>query len=192
MPELPDRINGEIIEASHMNDAQDRTVQRYTSAANRDTLNPLPVEGQMAWLSDVNQLTTYDGSKWIEYSQPGAIESNFTNPVDAGITAAQDTYQAVASFAITSTGTWTIWADGWIQASLGVDRPTWTIAITVSGVERETTVMSAVDAEMQSPWAFHSTSVFNDGNTVVLSVKRNNIVGTQLAHRFKLSGIRLS
>jgi len=67
MPELPDRINGEIIEAEHMNSAQDRSVQRYADVTQRDSLNPAPEEGQMAWIESVNELQTYTGSAWFGY-----------------------------------------------------------------------------------------------------------------------------
>jgi len=65
MSEIPDRINGEIIEAEHVNTNKDRTVQRYTSASQRASLMPVAVTGDVAWLDDVNQLTIYDGSGWI-------------------------------------------------------------------------------------------------------------------------------
>ncbi len=65
IPELPSRIDGEIIQAEHMNAATIRSVQRYTSAAQRDSLNPAPEEGQPAWLSDVNHLTVWTGTEWI-------------------------------------------------------------------------------------------------------------------------------
>ena len=65
MPELPNRIDGEIIEAAHMNDATIRSVQRYTTAAQRDSLNPAPEEGQPAWISDVNELTFWTGTQWL-------------------------------------------------------------------------------------------------------------------------------
>jgi len=65
MPEIPDRIDGEIIAASHVNTNRDRTIQRYSSASNRDTLMPLPVTGDTAWLDNINQLTIYTGTTWM-------------------------------------------------------------------------------------------------------------------------------
>ncbi len=64
MPELPNRIDGEIIPADHMNTVQDRSVQRYASVAERDTLNPAPVEGQMAYISDIDGVHVYVGTAW--------------------------------------------------------------------------------------------------------------------------------
>jgi len=65
MPELPNRIDGEIIEAEHMNAATIRSVQRYTSEAQRDALNPAPEDGQPAWIQDSDMLTIWSGSQWI-------------------------------------------------------------------------------------------------------------------------------
>ena len=67
MPELPDRIDGEIIEAAHMNEATIRSVQRYASIAERDSLNPAPENGQPAWIIDVGELQIWDGAKWKGY-----------------------------------------------------------------------------------------------------------------------------
>ncbi len=93
MPEIPDRINGEIIEAAHINTNRDRTIQRYTSASNRDSLMPLPVTGDTGWLDDVNQLTIYDGSSWTVVSGQGVYLplvggtlSGILNVVISGIT----------------------------------------------------------------------------------------------------------
>ncbi len=64
MPELPSRIDGEIIEAEHMNTVQDRAIQRVTSEAQRDSLYPAPIEGDTVWVADINQLQTWDGGGW--------------------------------------------------------------------------------------------------------------------------------
>ena len=64
MPELPDRIDGEIIEAAHMNEATIRSVQRYADEAERDALNPAPETGQPAWIIDIAQLQFWDGTEW--------------------------------------------------------------------------------------------------------------------------------
>ncbi len=65
MPELPDRIDGEIIEASHMNEATIRSVQRYANVSERDSLNPAPETGQPAWIIDDQELHIWNGSAWI-------------------------------------------------------------------------------------------------------------------------------
>lgn len=79
MPELPTRIDGEVIEAQHMNDAQDRSVQRYTNAAQRDTLNPVVQIGQMAYIDDPGLLQYWDGSAWrTAYTVDGDIQIDGT------------------------------------------------------------------------------------------------------------------
>ncbi len=65
MPELPSRIDGEIVEASHMNEATIRSIQRYSSEANRDSLNPAPETGQPAWIEDIAQLQAWNGTVWV-------------------------------------------------------------------------------------------------------------------------------
>ncbi len=64
MPELPSRIDGEIIEAQHMNDATIRAVQRYDTEATRDSLNPAPENGQPAYIVNIQQLQIWNGSSW--------------------------------------------------------------------------------------------------------------------------------
>jgi len=65
MPELPNRVDGEIIEAEHMNDATIRSIQRYTNTAQRDSLNPAPETGQPAWIVDIAELHVWTGTAWI-------------------------------------------------------------------------------------------------------------------------------
>ncbi len=65
MPELPDRIDGEIIEAAHMNEATIRSVQRYADVAERDALNPAPETGQPAWIIADSELHIFNGTSWI-------------------------------------------------------------------------------------------------------------------------------
>ncbi len=47
-----------------MNAATIRSVQRYTSEANRDTLNPVPETGQPAYIEDIDEFQVYDGTAW--------------------------------------------------------------------------------------------------------------------------------
>lgn len=50
MAEMPDVVSTEIIASDWGNDIRDRTAQRYANAAERDALNPAPVEGDIAFL----------------------------------------------------------------------------------------------------------------------------------------------
>ena len=69
MPELPDQVAGELIEASWGNDIRDRTVQRYTTDAERDSLNPTPAEGELAYIESTGAFQVYTSSfgGWTYY-----------------------------------------------------------------------------------------------------------------------------
>jgi hypothetical protein len=51
MAEMPDVSPGEIIAASYTNDLRDRTVQRYANTAERDSDNPVPTPGDLAYIT---------------------------------------------------------------------------------------------------------------------------------------------
>ena len=50
MAEIPDVIPGELITADYNNDMRDRSLQRYASTVDRDADNPVPVDGDLAFL----------------------------------------------------------------------------------------------------------------------------------------------
>ncbi len=64
MPEIPDVLPGETITTAWGNQTRDRTVQRYTNAADRNASNPVPVAGLFAWLDNEGVVTVYDGAAW--------------------------------------------------------------------------------------------------------------------------------
>jgi hypothetical protein len=64
MPEIPDRVPGGVILASYANDIRDRTAQRYASAVERDSLTPLPGEGSLAYLADVDDFQVFANGLW--------------------------------------------------------------------------------------------------------------------------------
>lgn len=64
MPEMPDVVPGTPVDSSWGNDIRSRTIQRYDSAANRDALVPVPVEGDLAYLRDSNTVTIFNGA-WV-------------------------------------------------------------------------------------------------------------------------------
>ena len=65
MAEIPDVLPGEPIEADWGNPIRDRTAQRYLDAAERDTLNPVPVSGDLAYLVTPADLQFYNGAEWV-------------------------------------------------------------------------------------------------------------------------------
>lgn len=70
MPEMDDVISGEVIEADWGNDIRDRTLQRYASATARDTANPSPDQGELAYLEDLDLVQVYVGTRWDPLFSP--------------------------------------------------------------------------------------------------------------------------
>jgi hypothetical protein len=64
MAEIPDVIPGDPIEASWGNPIRDRSLQRYLSAADRDAKNPVPVDGDMAFLIDSSTTQVFGAGNW--------------------------------------------------------------------------------------------------------------------------------
>lgn len=66
MPEIPDRLPGEIIAAEHPNVLRQRAAQRYLDVAARDASVPLPETGEPAYLTSTGLLQVFDGSIWVD------------------------------------------------------------------------------------------------------------------------------
>jgi hypothetical protein len=66
MPEIPDRLPGEIIAAEHPNVLRQRAAQRYLDVAARDASVPLPETGEPAYLTSSGLLQVFDGSIWVD------------------------------------------------------------------------------------------------------------------------------
>jgi len=137
MPEIPDRINGEIIEAAHINTNRDRTIQRYTSAGNRDSLVPLPVDGDTAWLSDEDVLTVYTGSAWFKVAM-GAATSDVADVPITEAAGVDDTIRTVDLPAPTG-GTWLYNAGGFIDAAVGANTVVYTMRLFAGGSQLQAT-----------------------------------------------------
>ena len=67
MPELADRIPGEIIFASYNNQQRDRLVERYVDATARSVSTPSPVSGTVSYLTSTNIFSIFDGLAWIDF-----------------------------------------------------------------------------------------------------------------------------
>jgi len=68
MPELADRIPGEIILASYNNQQRDRLVERYVDATARSVATPLPVSGTVSYLTASNVFAIFDGATWVDFA----------------------------------------------------------------------------------------------------------------------------
>jgi len=67
MPELADRIPGEIILASYNNQQRDRLVERYVDATARSVATPLPVAGTVSYLTATGVFSIFDGATWVDF-----------------------------------------------------------------------------------------------------------------------------
>jgi hypothetical protein len=65
IPALTDPPNVATLAAS-ITSVLARSLLRYSSATARNAALASPVEGMAAWLQDVNQLTVYNGTAWIQ------------------------------------------------------------------------------------------------------------------------------
>jgi len=64
VPEIPNVVQGTPVESDWGNDIRDRTLQRYADATQRDTLTPLPVAGDLAYLEDTGEVQCWSGA-WL-------------------------------------------------------------------------------------------------------------------------------
>ena len=64
MAEMPSVVPGEIATSDWGNKIRDRSLQRYTTAADRDLKNPTPVNGDLAFLSDSGSQMVYASTTW--------------------------------------------------------------------------------------------------------------------------------
>ena len=68
MPEISDVVAGETILVSWGNPIRDRTVQRYADVTQRDSLNPSPSIGDVAYITSDQALYIWQGNFWELYA----------------------------------------------------------------------------------------------------------------------------
>ena len=91
-------IPGEIIESAWGNAIADRILNRYATATERDTKNPTPTDGDLAYLQNIDVVQVYQSGGWravltaIGHQSGGAsVESGQTLGFSDGTTAAAGT-----------------------------------------------------------------------------------------------------
>jgi hypothetical protein len=105
MAELPDVVPGEPVASSWGNAIRDRTVQRYADATERDTENPSPDDGDLAYLTTTDVLQVYGAGTWHTYQRagaPGTVRTVWKSVVNIGSTAANSV--TVAAIDVTAAG----------------------------------------------------------------------------------------
>jgi microcystin-dependent protein len=86
MPEMPNVITGETIEAEWGNDIRDRTIQRYDNRTTRTAEHPTPVTGDLSFLEDTGDVDLYFSGAWRHLNGPptGSIVDHGGGPVPPG------------------------------------------------------------------------------------------------------------
>jgi hypothetical protein len=89
MPELPDVVPGEPVASTWGNDIRDRTLQRYADAAARDTENPTPDPGDLAFTEDDGATWVYRSGGWSQFQLtdvpglPGTVRTLYRQTISA-------------------------------------------------------------------------------------------------------------
>lgn len=107
MSEIPDRIPGGVILASYANDIRDRTLQRYPDPTARDASNPLPSDGELAWVESLDVIQVAVGGVWRNVALEEWANA-ITDPLAARITeleAVRDSMRTVFTEGSTTLGT---------------------------------------------------------------------------------------
>jgi microcystin-dependent protein len=73
MPEMPNVIASESIEAEWGNAIRDRTVQRYDDVTTRTSENPTPDAGELAYMEDTGDLAVYHSGSWRKFVPAGVV-----------------------------------------------------------------------------------------------------------------------
>ncbi len=219
MPELPSRIDGEIIEAEHVNAATIRSIQRYTNAAQRDSLNPIPETGQPAWIIDVAQLHVWDGSAWItDYTAAylaltGGVMSGPINMSNQWITnLGNENYAATGPHIVTldqsvninkeiasivcspDRGRWLVNACGYIEAAVSTSVVSWTVELRspATGTIVETVMRhSGNTGDVRIPWSLTAMIDVSASTAeqLTLAAQRDNVTGVQVANQTMLNAV---
>jgi hypothetical protein len=73
---------GEVLAAADVNSfLMDQSVMSFAGTAARGSAIPSPVEGMVAYLEDLNLLTTYNGSSWTTVANAGTASYNLAQTV---------------------------------------------------------------------------------------------------------------
>jgi hypothetical protein len=65
IPDGSDNANVPLSFTNYNTGVEGRLVQRYLSIADRTARNPVPFEGELSYLADLNRYETYTGTSWI-------------------------------------------------------------------------------------------------------------------------------
>ena len=106
MAEMDDVLSGETIESAWGNQIRDRTLQRYVNVTERDTLNPTPDAGDLAYITSINGIQFYDGVAWVVVLTP---EVRNSDAITAAVNTTGSGYINALTANLTIPGAWVSW-----------------------------------------------------------------------------------
>lgn len=111
MPEMPDVIGGEVVTSEWGNDIRDRSIQRYTDAADRTAEHPTPVNGDLSFLNNTGKVYVYYSGAWrTMYDDLAGTVAGYVkmgSDSETAFNAATTTFQSGASITFTKPAAWT-------------------------------------------------------------------------------------
>ena len=158
MPETPDVIQGEPVESDWGNEIRDRTLQRYSDIAERDSLAPFPVDGDLAWISDVQAVQVFANATWRSFGV-GFVESGDLGNVLFGT-------GGLARFRLNADGTVNFFPDG--------NNSRFTLTLTGSRLDSELDVNGQQLINVPSP----VTDLDADDGTLLMTTNLDTITIT--------------
>lgn len=166
MPELTDRLPGEVIFASFSNQLIRRSLQRYADRTARDAENPVPETGDMAYITTLAVEEIYNGAEWVvQLNQPDedALVARL-NILENKTWIYNDANVGVSGSAFTNLATFTILTGGdymfTCRASFVID---WLPVNTGSGIPMGSTRIQLNGAD-PAGWPFNDIDVGVPGN----------------------------
>ena len=163
-----------------------RTVQRYLSISDRETLNPTPENGDMAYMaaegSNLARVAFYDGDGWVElaqqYGKGQLYGSNIQEGVSVNVTTAAAT---VLSYTLpTIPGrTIVVVCDAWFRSNVTPDGSTWYGQIRINGDPTLGTFVTGTSAGSQSTAAdVHMLRFTPTGTSIEVEARAQILSGT--------------
>ncbi|MEU8525245.1 hypothetical protein AB0C77_06525 [Streptomyces sp. NPDC048629] len=147
---LTDAPNAETLAKNIANAVVQRSVMRFASATARTaalTGTSAPVEGMTSWLQDINRISVYDGSSWIDIPQRQKAQATLTTA--AGPTSSEILTGLSITMTTKASTTYILRATGLVRSTLVTDRidllirrGTTTAGTQVGGAVHFTTVAS--------------------------------------------------
>jgi len=203
MTEIPDVTPGGTIQTAWGNQIRDRAIMRYVSAAARDASVLVPVDGDVAWLQDVNELTMYTGSAWVIVGPftpqvvPGA---RFVTGLSVTLTAPTSSTQLLHTFTNVDTvaNRWMVTATANIEAILsGAVEIVWDFEIRSQLPSTSTIAICQVDnstTDVNFKGVVSVAGLTSDAsatNSIELVARRDNTGGAQIVTNIAFTAIPL-